>query len=307
MLARAELVRHRIVRAENLCLNETGFKNLDVLTPEYNNLLADRRHTETLPGAVIDWLCRMRADWDELRLSGVDDKAAEEYRNIASRVGLTPILRDSKRTYRVDLDAVRASGGDFLEMLSRNTRHQIRRAIRIYEADGPLTLARAQTTDEASRFFDELKELHQTYWESRDLPGSFANPFFEQFHRDLINRCVETGHIMLVRVTSGERPIGYIYNFVDARTVYQYQSGFCYDNDPKLKPGLVSHYLAIEHCLESDIGVYDFMAGESQHKKSLGIEGPGLEWMTLQRNRLKYRIENGLRDVKHRLTAPRAA
>ena len=53
----------------------------------------------------------------------------------------------------------------------------------------------------------------------------------------------------MLRITAGGRIIGYLYNFVHAGHVYNYQSGFAYEDDPVVKPGFVSHYLAIEHYL----------------------------------------------------------
>jgi CelD/BcsL family acetyltransferase involved in cellulose biosynthesis len=66
--------------------------------------------------------------------------------------------------------------------------------------------------------------------------------------------------------------VGVLYNFVDRGRVYFYQSGFHYSPDNRLKPGLVMHYLAVEHCLSNpELAEYDFLAGDSQYKRSLGM------------------------------------
>lgn len=307
LLFPAQRTRHHIIHAKQLHLNATGRPEFDCLTIEYNGILTDRRFTTDASGAVLAWLTGNRPDWDEFHLAGLDAETAAVYSSVGEQLGLKAILHDRKRADSTNLVAIRSSGKDYLDSLSRNSRHQIRRSIRLYEEQGPVALTAAESVDEALDFLDGLKALHQPYWQARDKPGAFANPFFETFHRDLIRRSFAAGRVQLVRITVGDTAIGYIYNFLAGTTVYQYQSGFCYDDDPKLKPGLVSHYLAIVHNIGAGAEVYDFMAGESQHKKSLGTDTTELDWLTLQRDRLKYRLENGLRDVKHRLSAKRVA
>jgi CelD/BcsL family acetyltransferase involved in cellulose biosynthesis len=179
--------------------------------------------------------------------------------------------------------------------------------MRLYEETGPVVLTVAASSDEALAYLQGLKALHQPYWNQRGRPGAFACPFFEAFHKALIRRCFDDGGIQLVRIAAGEDVIGYIYHFVAGGTVYQYQSGFRYDDDPKLKPGLVSHYRAIAYNLERGADIYDFLAGESQHKKSLGTHTTEMDWLVLQRRRLKFVVENHLRDIKHRLAASETA
>ena len=75
---------------------------------------------------------------------------------------------------------------------------------------------------------------------------AFASGFFADFHRALVTKQSDTGEIQLLRISAGKKLIGSLYNFVKNGRIYAYQSGFNYDPDPRLKPGLVSHCLAIE-------------------------------------------------------------
>ena len=81
----------------------------------------------------------------------------------------------------------------------------------------------------------------------------------------------------------GRQAIGYLYNFLHRGAVLPYQSGFAYEDDPKLKPGLVSHCLCVEAHARAGSGVYDFMAGHAQHKASLGERGPDMLYLLLKR------------------------
>lgn len=302
ILTRRRRVRHGVFVSHGLYLHETGLPEQDALTMEYNGILADRRYGEAVVQSALDGLLRLDVGWDELMLSGLVSDAAEADPAMARKLGLRVWVRDRKRFDFVDLEALRRGGGDYLAALSGNTRHQIRRSLRLYGGAEAVRLEVATNVDEALRFFAELKDLHQAYWMGRGQPGAFANPFFETFHRQLVADAFPAGAIQMLRVSAPNWPLGYLYNLVFGGRVYAYQSGFRYDADAKLKPGLVSHYLAIEHNLADGQAVYDFMAGEGQHKKSLGTDAADMIWLVLQRDKMKYRIERGLRSMKRTVT-----
>jgi CelD/BcsL family acetyltransferase involved in cellulose biosynthesis len=156
-----------------------------------------------------------------------------------------------------------------------------------------------------------MKELHQRYWTGRGEPGGFAFPFFERFQRRLIRICIPHGTVEMVKVAAGEHVIGYVYNLVYRGHVYAYQTGIHYEDDARLKPGLVSHSLCIENHLRSGDHVYDFMAGEYRYKANLGRPGPEMVYLVAQRTTWPLRIENALRGVRGRLypmgRSPRSA
>ena len=289
--------RHGLLRSCGLYLNETGDPALDHLTIEYNGILVDPNAERTGLKQCIGWLVKECDDWDELYLSGLGPADYRDLESVGSALGLKPFVQDRKPAAYVDLDRIRQSGADYLAALSSNTRYQIRRSLRLY--DKPQLLV-AASVDEALAYFAEMKQLHQAYWVRRGRPGSFANPVFEAFHTSLIRNRFDRGEIQLARIAAGERPIGYLYNFVYRQQVYAYQSGFNYETDAKLKPGLVSHYLTINYSLTQGAAKYDFLAGEGQHKQSLGTANTELTWLVLQRDLVKYRLEDALRSLKRR-------
>ncbi len=302
ILCRHRSVRRGVIASNGLHLNESGVPAYDQLTVEYNGVLAERGLRSTVVHAAAIWLAGRVPDWDELFLGGLDSEDRPAWEAALVAAGLRLLVRDHKRSDHVDLERVRRSAGSYLDTLSRNTRYQLRRALRLYEEAGACRYEPAASIAEGLEFLDELKRLHQAYWRRRGQPGAFSGVFFERFHRTLIAERFGRGEVELVRIRSGERPIGYLYNFVHNGWVYAYQSGFEYDDDPRYKPGLVSHGLAIEHHLKAGARLYDFMAGEGQHKRSLGSGTRELVWLVAQRPRMKYRLENALRAIKQRMT-----
>jgi CelD/BcsL family acetyltransferase involved in cellulose biosynthesis len=210
------------------------------------------------------------------------------------------MVRRQSKCHHVDLEALRGSGGEYLGLLGSNTRHNIRRSVREYEKLGPLVLESADTAEQASAFLSGLRQLHQAYWQAKGLSGSFANPFFVEFHAHLVRALFAEGSIQLLRLRAGNDIIGYLYNFVDRGRVYNYQSGFDYALCPKPygRPGLVAHAQAVE--LNRRLGhlFYEFMAGDSQYKQALGVSSTDMVWLVAQRTRLRFWLEDCLRRAR---------
>ncbi len=323
------------LRVSGAGLHTTGDLEQDVITIEYNGFLVARDCNNLAAGARGAAEANGSAAWaedaavgfllgrrpaagrypvrriDELRLLNVPrtyaagdpdparlSAASGADSSVGGNDGLLRELVWSKPSWRVDLDAIRASGKAFADTLSANTRQQIRRSMRLYEKQGTLAATRARDVPEALAFLDGLKSLHQPYWTGRGERGAFGFPFFERFQRRLIETCHPHGGVELIRVTRGDTAIGYLCNLVHRRHVYSYQSGFLFEDDPKLKPGLVSHCLCIEmHEREGD-GVYDFMAGDNRYKSNLGSPGPDMHYVLLRRPTALNRLEEAMRRLR---------
>jgi CelD/BcsL family acetyltransferase involved in cellulose biosynthesis len=174
--------------------------------------------------------------------------------------------------------------------------------MRLYQDTlGELRLDFAASVDEALRFFDDSAPLHLARWGDGYSQSGFANPKFVQFHHTLIRRGFDQGQIDLIRVRAGERILGYFYNFRFDGVVYFYLSGLVNESESKLKPGLCGHALAIQHYADAGYAYYDFMGGEERYKSSLAECRDELFQLSLQKDRLHFRLENFLRLVKNRL------
>lgn len=298
LLSPARLRRHCVIRPRALLLHQTGDTAQDAISIEYNGILVDRTVAAEAIAACLDFLCNARAPslppWDELHGAGV----TAEFADAARRTGLHAHIIAQSGSWRVDLDAVRASGRRYLDQLSPNTRQQIRRAMRLYAAHGPLVATAPRSAAEAAQFFTELTLLSRRTWERRGQRNEFALPVVQRFHANLIAAASLRGGVEILRIAAGEHLLGYLYNFVDRGHVYNYQSGFAYADDPRLKPGLVAHVLAIERHLAAGAHVYDFMAGTQRYKRSLGRAGPEIVHIALQRRTPLLRAENALRRIK---------
>jgi CelD/BcsL family acetyltransferase involved in cellulose biosynthesis len=277
-------------------LNATGDPLIDEIYIEYNGFLVNRTLEHIVVPSLYEYIATMLYQWEEFYFDGVS-----EHMNLQSNalINMKTQRRRESINY-VDLDEVRKVGGNYISLLGPNTRYNIRRSIKEFNKVGPITLTVAENMDEALDYLSKLKELHQAYWQSKGKPGSFSNAFFERFHDNLIRTRFRYGDIQLIQANAGNFSIGYLYNFLYRGTVYNYQTGFNYSIcKSQFRPGFVAHSQAIE--LNANLGqnIYDFMAGESGYKKSLGTHTRNLDWLLLQRDLLKFRLEDKLRQIKY--------
>ncbi|HSG95441.1 MAG TPA: GNAT family N-acetyltransferase [Afifellaceae bacterium] len=301
----ARVRRHGFMPLRLAVLNETGEKQKDIAYMEYNGALAEKSAEAAVLNAIIAALAK-GADapgFDAIRLGGLPRGLAQAI----DPAGLTMRTVTSGPTARVDLAALRAGGGDYLAGLSANARQQIRRSGRLYEARGPVRLEAASSLAEAQAFFAAMRELHQATWVARGMPGAFASPFLEEFHRRVIDQAFAGGRVELLRLAAGEETLGYFYNFLHDGWVGAYMSGIAYEADNKLKPGLTGYALIVERHLARGNRVVDFLAGEDAYKTRLGQPGEAMVWLILEKPLLRFAVSRALRAVRRRLTGQAAS
>jgi CelD/BcsL family acetyltransferase involved in cellulose biosynthesis len=279
-------------------LNETGDTRFDRLFIEYNNILAERSSADAITVACLEALMHRLRHSDQLVLSGIDPDLEMAACRAASRVGLVTDVKQADTARWTDFAKVRLQGGNYRATLGRNTRGAVSRAMRLYAERGPVVLRIMETTTEALAAFDLLEDLHQSRWGRK---GAFANPGFRAFHEELIARGVPMGAIRISRTLVGDQTIGVLYNFVHDGRVLNYQSGFLYESDGRLKPGLISHVLSIEDSILRGERGYDFLAGSAGHKSHLANAEHAMKWIAIGRDSPERRIEAKLRHAKREL------
>ena len=90
------------------------------------------------------------------------------------------------------------------------------------------------------------------------------------------------GEVTIIRISSGETIIGFLYNFIWRARMSAYQSGFAsHDNESRAKPGLTCHCAAIQEALGQGFDFYDFLAGDDRYN----CPRPPSSWWTGTRTR----------------------
>jgi CelD/BcsL family acetyltransferase involved in cellulose biosynthesis len=283
--------RRHYLSVRQLCLHETGVAEADALTIEYNNfLIAHSAPAQTL--TQILGALQSKTDWDEIVLSGVEPHIV----SAAQATGWHIETDRQSPVFCVDLSAETGEDG-----ISPNLRAQIRQSRAFAERTGPLALEPARDIGEALEFFEQLTTLHTAYWRGRGKTGAFATDFSRHFHRILIQDQTDLAHVELLRLNAGDQVLGYLYNFLYAGRVCNYQSGFSYSDDNRHRPGLIAHVMAMEQAKNRGLQVYDFLAGDAHYKTRLGTQMGQMRWCRAQKDRPGLVAERVLRRVRQSL------
>lgn len=266
-VAAAILVARRVTRRGVLSLhqlhfNSTGDPKFDCLTLEHNGFVARDAGNPDLWQSFLKWFSTC-TDADELVVPYCATGP------VAPPDG--KLLRDQRHVPAYFAGLQTEGMAAILNRFSRGTRAQLRRNLREWEKLGLLRIETAPSAEAALAWFDEMKRLHVAYWTERGQQHAFHHPFWETFHRALITAGTSGGSVRVRRAAAGTHVLGYLYDFRVRGHVYAYQSGFDRSR-AELRPGYVSHLLAMEQDARENAEKYDFLGGDNQLKRSLGTD-----------------------------------
>lgn len=280
-------------RVPTLRLNEAGVPDADRAFIEYNAPLAVKGQEAAVATAIATAL-EKRSDWRAIRLSGVipGDPLIE---GIPAR---RRTLLDSSPAYCVDLCAVRAAGGDYLSLLSSNTRNQIKRSAKDYP--GPARVTPSPDDATADLWLAEMQALNG----GRHAHNAWDAPTFRAFVAEIVRTGRVDGTVDLLRIEAGDTLLGYLVTFLsgnaEGRRAMNYQSAFAEPSTPKAKPGLMAHAAAIAYYADAGCGLYSLLAGKDRYKQSLSTGAETLEWWMLERFNVALEAEHILRRILKR-------
>ncbi len=293
-----KIKRRKLLSIKQSVINETGIPELDQQWIEYNGFLIDSNYESQAIGAMLSSIDK-QLDWDELLL-GVSSE--HQIKEIEKQTTLYKHTRWETCSHGVDLAQLRHNNTDYLKSLSRNTRSQINRSIKKYTQFGEITVHHASSAAEAKSFLKALAPLHIARWGSGYQESGFANPMFCLFHENLIEEAWPKGEIDIIKVSSGNKTIGYFYNFLYQNRVYFYLSALQFETNNALKPGLMGHAICIQEYLDNNFDYYDFMGGGESYKDRLASKVDILHRVSFQKPKFNLKLERFVREVKRQIS-----
>jgi CelD/BcsL family acetyltransferase involved in cellulose biosynthesis len=255
---------------------------------EHNALATVAGEEAAFARALVAQL-RREQGWQRLALDGFTPAALEPLRaalpGLRVRADVAPVtdLRRARET------------GDVLDVLRSSTRSRVRRSLRAF---GELEGHFAASGTESAEVLQELIALHQARWRRDGRPGAFSSPRFAGFHRDLVAELGPRGEALLYRVRSERGTVGCLYLFADRGSALFYQSGLADFDDNRLRPGVVTHVLCLQACMERGLDEYDFLAGDQRYKRELATDIREIHWASLERPGVRRAAYGALRRVR---------
>lgn len=251
---------------------------------DYLSLLCRAGMEDQVAEALADYLCQAGAAqghdhlrWDLLELRGVDaeDRAIGRLIEHLAERGNAVHRRPAPNCWRIELPAATGGNGfadarpspwdQYLAMLSRGHRKQLRRLERRMLRTGRAVLKTVEHLDQLPRAIDLLIDLHQRRWGALGRKGCFASRRFTAFHRDVMPELLSDGQLRLHWLELGGKPVAAEYQLAVGGVVYAYQSGM----DPDAldeQPGRLITLATLRRAAEQGYRAYDFLRGDEPYK-----------------------------------------
>lgn len=280
---------------------QTGNPAIDELCTEYNAILSLPEYIETVHLKLIDFLIKHKRlkKYQRILLNNISEKNIEFYQKSALDNDLNLKIFKTTPSAQINLEHLRQNNLPYDYHFSKSLKKDIRRSEKLYtEKYGSLTIERPDNATQAHNWFQELGKLHKKKFEAQKGSSFWDYPEIVRMQRAFLNRKFSSGVVEIVRLCAGTTPIGYLYNFVYRNVIYFYLSGFRFEDDNRLKPGLLSHNYLIQQHYNNDINIYDFMAGDQKYKYRMAQEGETQYHLYLDKKTFKHNCINAIGSFK---------
>ena len=215
--------------------------------------------------AVFDAL--LQESWSELDLRGLRDGSATLtlLPQLAQAAGLAVEQETESTAPRVSLPG---SWDEYLALLSKKDRHELRRKLRRLQAAGELELRIYTDPDDVET---HLPVLLRFMVESRTDKADFLSEQMGLFFHKATQALAQHGLVRLYELELDATPVASVLCFDQGGQLYMYNSGY----DPEyaaMSAGVVSKAFCLQDAIESGRHCVDMLRGDESYKYKLGGE-----------------------------------
>lgn len=219
-------------------------------------------------------------DWDILHLGSIAGMF-EHYDDLKSTLeeffGDSHFILSYQKTEQIYFKLPQSWDG-YLAKLHRKERTKIRRHYRLlYKALGDKeghVVAKFAIEQNLEDMFADLVQMHQQHWQRMGKSGHFGDwPHARKFHLDVAKAQLKLDRLCLMKVTLGERCLGYKYGYIFGRNYFDFL-----DARSDLKElaniglGRIIYSEMFKDAIQKKARYIDSMRGRYRHKLEMGGE-----------------------------------
>ena len=238
---------------------------------DYVDLIVDQSVVKEVQEVLADFLQLNRSRYDRVNLCNIPESSPT-----------AQTMPDQLRQRGFDADMILqevcpvihlpSTWEEYLSMLDKKQRHEIRRKMRRAESEGNLQLTVVDTTMQPAPLdpvlIDEFLEMMRT---SQPAKAEFLeDPANREFLRVILDVTASAGWLRLTFLRSDGTLAAAYADFIYGAHVLVYNSGLNPNHAPHLSLGNVLLAYNIENAIESGIHVFNFLRGNETYKYRLG-------------------------------------
>jgi CelD/BcsL family acetyltransferase involved in cellulose biosynthesis len=234
---------------------------------DYLDLIVVEGREEEVYAAVVDYLASPQVPaWDVLDLCNVhqDSPTLAVLPSLAEGHGWTASVAKEDVCPIAQLPG---SWDEYLQMLNKKHRHELRRKLRRAEAQGDLDW---YIVGPEHTLGDEVEDFLDLMAASAPDKEAFLTPQMRSFFRQLAHAMYDAGWLQLAFLkVEGQKAAAY-FNFIYDNRVLVYNSGLNWQSFPHLSIGIVLAAYCIQDAIKQGREAFDFMQGDERYKYQLG-------------------------------------
>ncbi len=231
---------------------------------EHLDLLCATTDSESVAKAIVHYLNSHSEWWDALHFDGVNEETSHLSKVVAcfQDAGLHISRHAGPNCWSIRLPE---TWEEFLTIQSKSHRKQLRRLeSRILQSDR-ICWHTVRSQDDFQPAWEILTDLHQRRRQSLGEPGCFASTRWANFHREVAQHLLKSGHLRLSILRLDGEPIAAEYHFGGKDALYVYQGGI----DPtrcEEEPGRLSMIRCVQQAIEEGQSEFDLLRGDEPYK-----------------------------------------
>ena len=278
----------------------SGSSHIDIITSEYNRIICLPEYEDVVHDALIRFLKNDKriSKISRIIIPCISEKHSLIYKNASKDIDWDFNIYKTVNAAYIDFNKIRKDNDDYNTHFSKSLKNDIRRCEKIYvEKYGNIKLERPENVTQAQNWLQELGKLNKVRFKNKGVNSAWDYPELVRMHRAFLNRQFSAQNVEIIRLCVGTTPIGYLYNFIYRGVVSFYMSGFRYEDDNRLIPGLLTHSYTIRDHFLNGKNIYDFMAGDQSYKYRMSTNTINLDYISITKKTIFFRCVNILKKM----------
>lgn len=236
---------------------------------DYVDMIIDRNCVDAVQVYLAHFLAQNTDHFDRINLCNIPE-SSESYKNFPDKLRQHHFDADTVLQEVCPVIHLPQEWEDYLAMLDKKQRHEIRRKLR--RAENEATLERYVVTPEHD-FEAEVEQFLKLMAASQPAKAEFLQ---DEKNLDFFTRMLRVtfaqGWLKLSFLKiNGSYAAAYC-DFDYKRQILVYNSGLALDVYPHLSPGIVLLSYNIQDAIENERTIYDFLRGNETYKYRMGAQ-----------------------------------
>jgi CelD/BcsL family acetyltransferase involved in cellulose biosynthesis len=243
-------------------LNMVGCRDVS----DYLDLIVERGQEDAVYHALLDWLEDEAPAWDLVDLCNIPQASLTfvRLRELAEARGYATLVEVEDVCPIIDLPA---TWDEYLMMLSKKQRHEVRRKLRKADAEADTRFVIVGPGHDLQAEMEAFIDLHQKSTPDKD---QFMDAQMQGFFFDVAQVLQVEGWLQLAFVEMDGVKAATLLNFDYSDSILVYNSGYDPASFRHLSPGIVVTARSIEHAIALGRAQFDFLRGDEVYKYRFG-------------------------------------